>query len=1349
VKETERTEDLGRPIAGRYWIEEVLGRGGMGAVYRVRDARTERRLALKRGYARDARKTEKRKALLEREYHTLAQLAHPRIIEVYDYGVDDFGPYYTMELLDGADLDKRGRLPWREACSLLYDVASSLAILHSRGLLHRDVSARNVRCTADGRAKLLDFGAMACMGVSKDIVGTPPFVPPEVLQLQALDARADLYSLGALGYYLVTGRHAFPARRLNELRDVWRSAPSSPGRLAPELPAALGALLLQLLSLDRGTRPQSAAEVMERLCAIAGLPMEERAEVSRAYLATPTLVGREKALLGMRRRMLSLVRGEGGALLLEGAQGSGRSRLLDACVLEGKLLGAIVVRADASDAVSGDWGVAREIGGQLCELLPAEAAEAARLSRHVLAHLLDALRDGGSTVPTAPPERSLLLRELRDFVLALSRGQRLLIAVDDVDRIDEPSSALLAALADKTDKHPVMLALTSDRVGDATGTASLRLLRSVATPIEVEQLDVEQTEALLRSVFGEVDNLRLVAGRIHALSQGNPRAAMELAQHLCDRGLARYQAGSWSLPGTLDEGDLPTTLAISLAQRLMGMSRDAGELCELLALADGDPLVLLDYPALTEHGDHARVFRALDELVAARVLLADAERYRFTQRGFISVLHEAMDEPRTRALHARLADARAVRAEPLRLAHHLMAAGRDREAVELLCGLDLHELLAPLPLLESVLAASERLGMPARMTHALRTAVVIKAPMVFAAESFRRQLGPVLDQLERDSGLRLYRELAHLPEGERLPAALAGTQERHAQTPEVDRVFPIIDAVRELAKFSASFCSLAMQLIDLDFLESLPSLEPLTPLSPSLQVVARVIDGGKQALRGRTTQSAEIHEAALRRLAEPDRAGFDETYHRGIRLGLHYMLGLLDASLGSDSAEQRAQLLEADREHRVNAWRMRLAFHLNQGNAEEARKCMRRAELLQLQEGAAQRYLGTSAGFELIAQALIGDLIGVKRALDHVAELARHYPGWRAVSLLGQCHYRRLQGDLPGALEAIEAALPLAPAGRHPYYPYVAAAHVMALLGLGKVQEAVAVGRQHAETCRREQLESLDRWVYLAFAQALGKSGEFAEALEVIGAVIAGCERTRMGGLPLGAVYEARARIAIWMNDPDAFAHYTELCAAEYRKGRNPALGAKFARLMEEARQSQPSASLPPRAADVLELSQTETGHETIQSRMLECVDENDRGRCALTILLQSCDSFAGYLFAVHGESLAPLAGLPDPQAEDALARWAEACLNAEVASQLSATATADGEDDEPSSGPSIRYTDAEGRCFEPIYLVSTREDRRQRIAAVLALQISAGPRTLPSKELLTEIADALFEHGDVTGIEI
>jgi tRNA A-37 threonylcarbamoyl transferase component Bud32 len=654
----------------------------MAQVYRVRDNRTGAKLALKRSWARSTRKEQRRRVFLEREFQTLAHLSHPCIIAVHDYGVDEDGPYYTMELLDGADLDKTGQLPWREACALLRDVASSLAILHSRGLLHRDVSARNVRRTGNGRAKLIDFGAMASIGVPSEVVGTAPFVAPEVLQMQALDARADLFSLGALAYYLVTGRHAYAARKLNELRDAWRTRPTAPARLLPEIPTALSQLILQLLSLDRGARPQNAAEVMERLCAIAELSTEELGGVSHAYLAMPTLIGREKALVAIRTRMLSLVRGDGGTLLVEGVAGAGRSRLLDACVLEGKLLGAQVARADASEGAHADWAVARALCSQLITLFPKPAVEAARLSRDVLGHVLDEVRGDSVAVSSLPPERSLILRELRDFVLALSRGQRALLVVDDADRIDEPSAALLAAIADKLSRHGMFLVLSIERAAIREPSPSLQLLAALSDRIELEPLDADQSEALVRSVFGDAQNVQLCAGRIHALAQGNPRVILELAQHLVDRNLARYEAGSWRLPAHVSDNELPKTLSESLQRRIDQLGRDARELAEALCVADQHAFPIMSYRALTTHRDQKRVYAALQELVAARVLIA-AEHHHFSQRGFLTVLRDGLPKARRQTLHSRIADLLArTGGEPLASpALGRSRARRDRAAV--------------------------------------------------------------------------------------------------------------------------------------------------------------------------------------------------------------------------------------------------------------------------------------------------------------------------------------------------------------------------------------------------------------------------------------------------------------------------------------------------------------------------------------------------------------------------------------------------------------------------------------------------------------------------------------------
>lgn len=172
-------------VGGRYVVETVLGRGGMGAVYGVRDLASGHTRALKQlVLPADASRDDARAARLRfrREFHTMASLAHPRIVDVFDYGVDADTPYYTMELLDGEDLADVERIDPANACALLRDVASALAFLHARRLLHRDLAPRNVRCTSTGFAKLIDFGVLATTGACDDIAGTPPMIAPEAVR---------------------------------------------------------------------------------------------------------------------------------------------------------------------------------------------------------------------------------------------------------------------------------------------------------------------------------------------------------------------------------------------------------------------------------------------------------------------------------------------------------------------------------------------------------------------------------------------------------------------------------------------------------------------------------------------------------------------------------------------------------------------------------------------------------------------------------------------------------------------------------------------------------------------------------------------------------------------------------------------------------------------------------------------------------------------------------------------------------------------------------------------------------------------------------------------------------------
>ncbi len=1341
-------EEIGKTIAGRYVVEEALGGGGMSTVYKVRDARSGERVALKRGIGLQTKRSVKKKELLEREFHTLAQLAHPRIIEVYDYGVDDDGPYYTMELLDGADLHRGGQQPWPKACALLRDVASSLALLHSRGLIHRDVSARNVRCTADGRAKLIDFGAMTSFGVAKDVVGTPPFLAPEVLQMQALDGRADLFSLGALGYYMLTGQHAFPARRFRDLRDAWRSRPMPPSKFAPDVPPALNALILQLLSLDRSARLHSAADVMQRLATIAGLEVEEQGQVSRAYLTSPMLVGRDAALVAVRRRMLSLARDDGGSMLIRGEPGAGRSRLLDACALEAKLVGAAVIRADPDDDPS-EWGVARVLGSQLLQLMPEQALDAARLSRDVLGQVIDGLR-GENTVSSSSfaPDRSMLIRELRDFMLAIARLQRLVIVVDDADRIDEPSAALLAALAHKTERHPLFLALAVGADGGVATSAPLRLLHLVSDRIALDFLKHDQTENLLRSVFGDVPYLPVVAGRIHELSLGNPRNIMELAQHLVNSGLARYDAGVWSLPSLLGGGDLPVTLSASLGARLDALSNDAQEVCEALCLAEADAesLTIADYVQLVSHGDSRRVFAALDELVVARVLAKGPERFRFSQRGFASVMERRLDAARRRGLHARLADLLAANGgDVLRRSHHLMAADRHREAVELLCTIDLRQRTTPLSLLEPAVEAAERLDFPARTVQELRAALLSRAALDLAGDTFRHHAPIAQAVLERASGLARYRELDGLPPDERLSRALGDTQRHFEALPERDRIYPPGDAIRALSALCAMQRGLALANYDEQLFDALPSLEPFIPLSPALQLAEWSGRAQRDTLIGRFYRAREGYERVLARLAEPDLGGLTQTEHTRVLFGAHYVVGLIDASRGMPTAENAAEVLESDRAYRVNAWRLRMLLQLSLGDTEEATRCRRRAELTLLQEGGTQHYAGTTGLSELVAHILSGDLLAIKHACEGLEKLAARFPGWEPFLAYGRASARLQQGDASGALELTLPALETVRPAQHSAFAYLASAHVLALVELGRTDEAAGVGQRYVEISEREELTPTGHVVHVATALALANAGAFPAAVRCADTAIEIARERNQRGICIGSMYEARARIAALMQDRDAFARYAELCANEYQRGRNPWLAAKLARLVDDGRAADLGAletlSKPP--ADTAPSPQ-DSEFATVHSRMLECVDLGERARCALTILLQSLDSFAGYLFGVNEAIPTLLAALPEDEMPDGLKRWFASFLAQELETDLPPAAAA-AKQGSGRRAVQYRHVDPTGRSFEPLFL-SKPEGPHQRLAAVLVFHSNRDTRRRPSRELQQEIAEQLLEHGDVGG---
>lgn len=271
---------------GQYTLLDKLGEGGMGAVYRAEHAMLRRPTAIK--LLRRDRVGEEAIARFEREVQITAQLTHPNTITVYDYGRTPEGIfYYAMELLHGISLqtlvEEHGAQPAERVVRILQMVAGALAEAHDKGLVHRDVKPANImlgrRGNEDDFATVLDFGLVrelergdAHVTLDDKIVGTPMYLAPEAIRGAQVDARSDLYALGAVGYFLLTGRTVFDGASVVEVcGHHLHSEPVPPSqRLGVPQPPALEALLLRCLAKDPAARPSSAGALLNELAALRG-----------------------------------------------------------------------------------------------------------------------------------------------------------------------------------------------------------------------------------------------------------------------------------------------------------------------------------------------------------------------------------------------------------------------------------------------------------------------------------------------------------------------------------------------------------------------------------------------------------------------------------------------------------------------------------------------------------------------------------------------------------------------------------------------------------------------------------------------------------------------------------------------------------------------------------------------------------------------------------------------------------------------------------------------------------------------------------------------------------------------
>src|ERR1700722_3107164 len=271
---------------GHYRIIEEVAAGGMGVVYRAHDQQLERDVALKvlppGTLSNDASRRQFRKEAL-----ALAKLSHPNIETVYEFDTQDGIDFLVMEYVTGNTLAERlaaGALPEKEVVALGMQIAAAMEEAHGRGIVHRDLKPRNIAITARGHAKVLDFGLAKLLPQVNDVTsdtltdtqagaGTLPYMPPEQLQGESVDARADIYTIGAVLYEMATDRRAFPDELPSRVIDaILHHPPVPPRALNPRISPELERIILKCLDKDPARRFQSAKELSVDLRRLAESP---------------------------------------------------------------------------------------------------------------------------------------------------------------------------------------------------------------------------------------------------------------------------------------------------------------------------------------------------------------------------------------------------------------------------------------------------------------------------------------------------------------------------------------------------------------------------------------------------------------------------------------------------------------------------------------------------------------------------------------------------------------------------------------------------------------------------------------------------------------------------------------------------------------------------------------------------------------------------------------------------------------------------------------------------------------------------------------------------------------------
>lgn len=609
-----------------------------------------------------------------------------------------------------------------EVLTLAWKLCRPLGLLHGEGVVHRDLKPANVVVRPDGTPVLVDLGVISRFqgAASREkaeaggsVVGTLTYIAPEQARGLRVDARADLYSFGAMLFESLSGRPPIESDTVQGmLQRVAHEPPPALSSRVVGAPPRLDALLARMLAKDPEERVGYADDVADELAAILtelGAPVERPASRGRGYLYRPRLVGRAPALAALQQRLKALSEGRGGLVFVAGESGVGKTFLASEVARQARARGTRVIVGECVPVGPGENSGAEFAGAPLHPLRPFFQTVADRCrfgGTEVTGALLgpagavlvpyepalDRL-PGAETWPTPPavtPEvaRARLLDATRDAVAAWTRREgALLLLLDDLQWADGTTLEWLSTL-DRTwlDAHRVLI-LGTFRADEADAT--LRALADPSRRLDLPRLDAGEVRWMVSDMLGLSDPPERLVGAIARLSEGNPFLVAEYLRVAAAEGVLERRAGRWHLaPAHADRLPEPRSVQELVARRIEGIGAEGQAILEAAAAVGRE----FDAGLLRAVGgwDADALADVLRELEARAVVEPASDgALRFAHDRLRETCYGRIEPARRKALHRGIAEALEAReprpgeARPWAvLARHWREAGEPAKAVD-------------------------------------------------------------------------------------------------------------------------------------------------------------------------------------------------------------------------------------------------------------------------------------------------------------------------------------------------------------------------------------------------------------------------------------------------------------------------------------------------------------------------------------------------------------------------------------------------------------------------------------------------------------------------------------------